>query len=402
MLFFEILVVALQSLRQNIMRSILTMLGVIIGVGAVITVVALGEGARASVNAQLEGLGANNLSVRSGRGFGRDHSRGARMTIDDVYELIENSTSIGRVIPELSRNAQLEYKNVSGSSTSVLGTWVGYLEMNNWPLESGRFFTTTEQEGARRLAVIGKEVTEGLFPAYIDPVGQQIRLNGVTFEVIGTLPEKGGSSWFSRDNVVIVPMATAMRRLFGTEYISSMTVEALSEDHVTMAMAEIESVMRRQHRLRPGVENDFSISRQTEFLSVMQDANQTFTLLLGGIAGISLIVGGIGIMNIMLVSVTERTREIGIRKSIGARKSAIQLQFLIEAITLSCMGGVIGIALGYIASDQLGTRFGWQMLVSPDSVMLAFGFSAAIGVVFGFYPARRASLLDPIEALRYD
>ena len=160
--------------------------------------------------------------------------------------------------------------------------------------------------------------------------------------------------------------------------------------------------MRRQHRLRPGVENDFSISRQTEFLSVMQDANQTFTLLLGGIAGISLIVGGIGIMNIMLVSVTERTREIGIRKSIGARKGAIQLQFLIEAITLSCMGGVIGIALGYIASDQLGTRFGWQMLVSPDSVMLAFGFSAAIGVVFGFYPARRASLLDPIEALRYD
>ncbi len=402
MLFFEILAVALQSLRQNVMRSILTMLGVIIGVGAVITVVALGEGARASVNAQLEGLGANNLSVRSGRGFGRDRSRGARMTIDDVHELIENSTSIGRVIPELSQNAQLEYKNVSGSSTSVLGTWVGYLEMNNWPLESGRFFTATEQEGARRLAVIGKEVTEGLFPSYIDPVGQQIRLNGVTFEVIGTLPEKGGSSWSSRDNVVIVPMATAMRRLFGTDYISSMTVEALSEDHVTMAMAEIESVMRRQHRLRPGVENDFSISRQTEFLSVMQDANQTFTLLLGGIAGISLIVGGIGIMNIMLVSVTERTREIGIRKSIGARKSAIQLQFLIEAITLSCLGGAIGIALGYLASAQLGTRFGWNMLVSPDSVMLAFGFSAAIGVVFGFYPARRASQLDPIEALRYD
>ncbi len=399
MLFFEIIAVALSSLRANMMRSILTMLGVIIGVGAVITMVALGEGAQESVNSQLEGLGANNLTVRSGHAWGRS-SRGAKMKIEDVHELIENSTAIGRVIPELSENAQLEYKNASGSSTSVLGTWPGYLEMNNWPLESGRFFTETEQEGARRLAVLGKEVKDNLFPAYIDPIGEQIRLNGVSFEVIGTLPEKGGM--FSRDNIVVVPLASAQRRLFGSDLISSMTVEALSDEHVTMAMAEIESVLRRQHRLRPGVDNDFSISRQTEFLSVMQDANQTFTLLLAGIAGISLLVGGIGIMNIMLVSVTERTREIGIRKSIGARKSAIQLQFLIEAIALSCFGGAIGIAIGYLASEQLGSRFGWSMLVSPDSVMLAFGFSAAIGVVFGFYPARRASKLDPIEALRYD
>jgi putative ABC transport system permease protein len=401
MLFFEILAVALSSLRANLMRSVLTMLGIIIGVGAVITMVALGEGAQAAVNEQLEGLGANNLSVRSGSGWGRS-SRGAKMSIDDVYEIIDNSSAVGRVIPELSQNAQLEYKNQSGTSTSVLGTWVGYLEMNNWPLQSGRFFTATEQEGARRLAVIGKEVHDNLFPDYVDPIGEQIRLNGVSFEVIGTLGEKGGSSWFNRDNTVIVPLDAAMRRLFGTDYISSMTVEALSDGHVTMAMAEIESILRRQHRLRPGVDNDFSIRRQTEFLSAMQNANQTFTLLLAGIAGISLLVGGIGIMNIMLVSVTERTREIGIRKSIGARKSAIQLQFLIEAVTLSCMGGAIGISLGYLASSQLGARLGWSMLVSPDSVMLAFGFSAVIGVVFGFYPARRASVLDPIEALRYD
>ena len=200
----------------------------------------------------------------------------------------------------------------------------------------------------------------------------------------------------------MIPLSTAMRRLFGTDYISSMLVEVISDQHVTMATAEIESILRREHRLRPGVENDFNITRQTEFLSAIQESSATFTYLLAGIAGVSLLVGGIGIMNIMLVSVTERTREIGVRKAIGARKSAIQMQFLIEAVLLSCAGGAIGIALGYLASDQLAQRAGWQMLVSTDVVGLAFGFSAFIGIIFGFYPARRASLLDPIEALRYD
>ncbi len=403
MLFFEILIVALESLRANLMRSVLTMLGVIIGVAAVITMVALGEGAQAAVNEQLQGLGANRLTVRAGSSFfRRDSSRGARMRLEDAYAVLQSTTSISSVVPELSRqNVQLEYKNVS-AQVSVTGTWVGYLEMNNWKLASGRFFTLAEQEGNRRVAVLGSEVTANLFPPNVDPIGEEIRLRGVSFEVIGTLEEKGGTSFFSRDNVVIVPLSTAMRRLFGTEYLSSMTVEALSDNYVTMAMAEIESVLRRQHRLRPGVDNDFSISRQTEFLSIMQEANQTFTLLLGGIAAISLIVGGIGIMNIMLVSVTERTREIGVRKAIGARRAAIQLQFLIEAVVLSCLGGAIGIALGYAASQELSARFGWQMVVSPDSVGMAFGFSAAIGILFGFYPARRASRLDPIQALRYD
>jgi len=403
MLGFEIMVVALTSLRANLMRSILTMLGVIIGVAAVITMVALGEGAQASVQDQLAGLGANRLTVRAGSGFRRGFShRGAQMKVEDAYAVQQRATSIAAVVPTLSRNTiQVEWQNAQGTS-SITGTWADYLRMENWPLASGRFFTPTEQEGHRRVAVLGSEAATTIFPPNIDPIGEELRIQSIAFEVIGVLGEKGGSSFFSRDNVIIIPMSTAQRRLFGTELISSMTVEALSEGHLTMAMAEIESILRRQHRLRPGAENDFSITRQTEFLNVMQSTTQSFTFLLAGIAGVSLIVGGIGIMNIMLVSVTERTREIGIRKAIGARRSSIQLQFLIEAIALSCLGGAMGIALGYFASERMAETAGWQMLVSANSVGLAFGFSALIGIVFGFYPARRASRLDPIEALRYD
>ncbi len=406
MLSFEILMVALTSLRANVLRSMLTMLGVVIGVAAVITMVALGQGAQAAVKAQLAGLGATNLTVRPGSGFwGGDHrgrSRGVRMTVDDAYAVRDKTTAIEAVVPVLDRsNIQVEYKSWSGT-LSVTGTWIGYLDLNNWDLASGRFFNVAEQDGIRRVAVLGSEVSENLFPSGVDPVGEEIRIRGIAFQVIGTLEEKGDTGFRSRDNVIIVPLSTAMRRLFGTKYLSNMTVQATSENHLTMAMAEIESVLRRQHRLRPGVDNDFSITRQTEFLSVMASATESFTFLLAGIAAISLLVGGIGIMNIMLVSVTERTREIGIRKAIGARNSAIQLQFLIEAVVLSCLGGAMGIALGYWASNEAAARAGWQMMVSADSVTMAFGFSAFIGVVFGFYPARRASQLDPIEALRYD
>ncbi len=403
MLGFEIMLVALTSLRANLLRSMLTMLGVIIGVAAVITMVALGEGAQASVQDQLAGLGATRLTVRAGadfrRGFG---SRGAQMKVEDAYAVQAKATSVEAVVPTLSRqNVQVEWQNSQGTS-SITGTWADYLRMENWPLASGRFFTETEQEGHRRVAVLGSEAATNIFPSNVDPIGEELRIQSIAFEVIGVMDEKGGSSFFSRDNVIIIPMSTAQRRLFGTELISSMTVEATSEGHLTMAMAEIESILRRQHRLRPGADNDFSITRQTEFLNVMQSATQSFTFLLAGIAGVSLIVGGIGIMNIMLVSVTERTREIGIRKAIGARKNSIQLQFLIEAVVLSCLGGAMGIAVGYFASQRMAESAGWQMLVSANSVGLAFGFSALIGIVFGFYPARRASRLDPIEALRYD
>jgi putative ABC transport system permease protein len=404
MLLLEITLVALSSLRANLMRSILTMLGVIIGVAAVITMGALGSGAQAAVESQIAGLGANTLTVRAGSGFwgGGSRDRGARMEIDDAYAIIEKTTSIGAVVPVLDRSGvQVEYENKAGT-ISVTGTWIGYLEANGFKVDRGRFFTGIEQDGNRRVAVIGSETATNLFDSNVDPIGEQIRISGVVFEIIGILQEKGSMGPFSRDNVAVIPLSTAMRRLFGTDYLSSISVEALSDQHVTMAMAEIESVLRRQHRLRPGTDNDFSITRATEFLNVIAGAQQSFTFLLAGIAAISLIVGGIGIMNIMLVSVTERTREIGIRRAIGARRSAIQLQFLIEAVALSCLGGAMGIALGYMASDQLAARAGWQMMVTGDTVGMAVGFSAMVGVVFGFYPARRASKLDPIDALRYD
>jgi putative ABC transport system permease protein len=284
----------------------------------------------------------------------------------------------------------------------VIGTWVNWPRVNGWSLDRGRFFTETEQEGRRRLAVIGSEVAEDLFPEFVDPIGASVRLNGVQFEVIGVLASKGDTGFRNQDDTVVVPLSTAQYRLFGTEYLSSFVAEAGSDSQVTMATAEIESILRRQHRLRPTVENDFTITGQTEFLNLVAETGRTFTMLLAGIAGVSLVVGGIGIMNIMLVSVTERTREIGLRMAVGARARDILTQFLVEAVTLSLIGGMIGIALGIGSSNAISYLAEWPTILAPESVVLAFGFAAAIGVFFGFYPARKASRLDPIDALRYE
>jgi putative ABC transport system permease protein len=284
----------------------------------------------------------------------------------------------------------------------VIGTWTDWPRVNGWRLDRGRFFTEAEQEGRRRVAVVGSEVAEDLFPEYVDPIGSWIRLNGVQFEVIGVLASKGDTGFRNQDDTVVVPLATAQSRLFGTEYLSSFVAEARSDAHVTMATAELESILRRTHRLRPAVENDFTITGQTAFLDLVAETGQTFTLLLAGIAGVSLVVGGVGIMNIMLVSVTERTREIGVRKAMGATRRSIRLQFLIEALVLSTLGGTLGISLGWAASEFFQWRLGWSTLVSLTAVVLAFGFSATVGIVFGLYPAFRAARLDPIEALRYE
>jgi putative ABC transport system permease protein len=402
MLFLEIIKVAMASLRANVMRSSLTMLGVIIGVAAVIAMVALGEGAQARVQEQLSTLGANRLTVRAGAGWfsgGRD--RGARLSIDDARAVQDGASAVATVVPVLERNATVEYGNLS-SSMEVIGTWVNWPRVNGWELDRGRFFTEAEQEGRRRLAVIGSEVAEDLFPEFIDPIGSSVRLNGVQFEVIGVLAAKGDTGFRNQDDTVVVPLSTAQYRLFGTEYLSSFVAEATTERQVTMATAEVESILRRQHRLRPTVENDFTITGQTEFLNLVAETGRTFTLLLAGIAGVSLVVGGIGIMNIMLVSVTERTREIGLRKALGATKRSIRLQFLIEAVVLSSLGGALGVTLGSVAASAFRWRFGWHTVVSPDAVPLAFGFSAIVGVLFGFYPAFRASRLDPIVALRFE
>ena len=402
MLIFEILWVALSSLRLNLLRSLLTMLGVIIGVAAVITMVALGEGAQSAVRQQIQQLGSNRLTVRPGGSWwsGRRHT-GGHLTLDEARKVAEQSSSVVSVLPILERTAQLEYEDRS-VEIHLQGTWVSFPEANSWPLAAGRFFTESEEQGRRRVAVIGSQVAEQLFSPGVDPVGQTVRLRGVQFEIIGTLVERGDSGFRSRDDVVVVPLSTAQSRLYGTKYLSHFLAEVVTEEQLTLAMAEIESVLRRSHRLRPGTENDFSITRQTEFLNLIAETGQTFTFLLAGIAMISLLVGGIGIMNIMLVSVTERTREIGVRKAIGATRWNIQLQFLIEAVVLSCAGGVTGIVVGWSASRFLADWAGWQMLISPDAVSMAFGFSAMVGILFGFYPARRASRLDPIDALRYE
>jgi putative ABC transport system permease protein len=404
MLFLEIIRVALGSLRSNPMRSGLTMLGVIIGVAAVITMVALGTGAQASVEERIQSLGSDLLSVRGGfsMSMGPARSRAQTLRTEDATAILEDATSVLAVVPEYEGNAQVEV-GATNLNTEVLGTWANWAEVNNWELEVGRFFNQAEAEGRRRVAVLGYDVAEQLFPASVDPVGAQVRVRGISFEVLGVLAAKGGGFGpTSRDEIVVIPLSTAQWRVFGSDRLSGMTVQMADEHSVNMTMAEIEVILRRQHRLRPDQENDFFIASQSQFMDLMAESSQTFTMLLAGIASVSLLVGGIGIMNIMLVSVTERTREIGIRKAIGATRASIQQQFLIEAVVLSCVGGGLGIAFAFLASDALAEQFGWSMVVPTDAVLTAFGFAALIGIVFGFYPAMRASRLDPIESLRFE
>jgi putative ABC transport system permease protein len=404
MLFLEIIRVALVSLRSNPMRSGLTMLGVIIGVAAVITMVALGTGAQSAVEERIQSLGSDLLTVRGGftMSFGPARSRAQTLTTEDATAVLEGATSITAVVPEYESNAQIEMGN-NNLNTEVLGTWANWTEVNNWELEAGRFFNQAEAEGRRRVAVLGYDVAEQLIPANVDPVGAQVRIRGISFEVLGVLSAKGGGFGpTNQDEIVVIPLSTAQWRVFGSDRLSSMTVRMADESMMNMAMAEIEVILRRQHRLRPDQENDFFIASQSQFMELMAESSQTFTLLLAGIASVSLLVGGIGIMNIMLVSVTERTREIGIRKAIGATRGSIQQQFLIEAIVLSCVGGGLGVALAVFASGAMAEQFGWTMVIPTDAVILSFGFAALIGVVFGFYPAMRASRLDPIESLRFE
>lgn len=404
MLYFEIMRVALNSLRVNPLRSMLTMLGVIIGVAAVITMIALGTGAQAAVEAQLNSLGADLLTVSQGWGKGRDGARGRseRLSVDDAVAIQAKTRTITDVVPVSERDAQVEYGNVN-LGTKVIGTWAQWAELNNWEIAQGRFMTQAEADGRRRVAVLGSALSELLFTPSIDPVGSQIRIRGIQFEVIGVFQEKGATGvGRNKDEQVWIPLSTSQWRVFGSDRINNIQVKIASENLMTAAMAEIEAVIRREHRLRPDAESDFRIDAATTYLEVIQESRETFTMLLAGIAAVSLVVGGIGIMNIMLVSVTERTREIGIRKAIGATSGSVQLQFLIEAVVLSCLGGAFGIALAWVASEQLTESFGWTMVIPPDAVIMSFGFAALIGIVFGFYPAVRASRLDPIEALRFE
>jgi putative ABC transport system permease protein len=406
MLFQEIIAVALGALRANKLRSMLTMLGIVIGVAAVIAMVALGTGAQTAVKERIAALGTTLLTVTPGqqRGMGvviADQQ--TKLTMDDAAAIEERAPNVLAVQPEMNRNLQVTWTN-KNAQASIVGTSANYLEVRKYRLLAGRMFTRLEDEAKQRLAVVGPAVATNMGLASPDALlGENIRIRGIQFTVIGVLESKGQATPFGNpDEQILIPINTARFRVLGTDRLRSISVLAASEAKIPDAMADIQRVLRREHRLRQNQPDDFQMRSQADFLNTLGETTQVFTYLLSGIAAVSLLVGGIGIMNIMLVSVTERTREIGIRKALGATRSNILLQFLIEAIVLCCLGGLVGILVGSGGAIAMSKAFAWNVKVSAPAIGLAFAFSAAVGLIFGVWPARRAAVLDPIVALRYE
>ncbi|HCA47764.1 MAG TPA: multidrug ABC transporter substrate-binding protein [Armatimonadetes bacterium] len=390
---------AYSSLMANKSRSILTMLGVIIGVASVLIVVAIGEGLKTDTINRIRGMGANLLTIRPGGGDeGWRASRPGRLTEEDVKALQEQARHISAVAPVVQTNGNAKYRNLS-HTTGVVGATTVWPKVMAFEMAYGRFLTTSEERARSRVAVLGQEVVNELF--YGRPlIGEFIRINGVPFEVIGILSEKGGG-FGDPDDQIVIPITTARQRLVGDADLRNIYVSAATEEEVPEAIESIKQVLRRAHRVNEFTE-DFRIRDQSEMLATMTETTSQITMFVSGIALVSLIVGGVGIMNIMLVSVTERTREIGIRKAVGARRNDILAQFLIESVMLSLIGGVIGLSLGWIGSEMLGDTLGWATIVPSWAIAVSLLFSGAVGIFFGFYPAQKAAALDPIECLRYE
>jgi putative ABC transport system permease protein len=402
MMGLEIIRVALDAIRANKLRSFLTMLGIIIGIAAVIAMVALGEGAQRTVQARLQGLGTNVLTVRPGQQFmGGIDRGGARLTARSADALVRDGQYIAAVAPEMERRFQVTFGGAN-ANVQVVGTWPSYFQLQNHRLDFGRLYTEGEDRGRRRVAVVGARFGERLSTPTSLLVGQTIQVRGIPFEVIGVLAEKGEQGWMNPDETLYIPLGTAQFRVFGTENVRSILVQSTSTADMDRTVAAIDRVLRREHRLRPGAPSNFNVRDQAALLSTFEETTRTFGFLLAGIAFVSLVVGGIGIMNIMLVSVTERTREIGIRKALGARRRDILFQFLVESLVLCVAGGVLGLALGTGAAVMLQRTAGWNTALAPEAMALALAFSAAVGLFFGLWPARRAAKLPPIVALRYE
>lgn len=401
---------ALRALRVNILRSVLTTLGIIIGVAAVIIMVSVGAGAEARVDQLISSLGSNLLMVLPGTGTAGGARLGAgstpTITTDDAEAIQREIAHVDVVAPSVRGPGQVVFGNLNWS-TLVYGVTPEYLIAREWHILTGRGFTAQEVKGAAKVALLGETVIQNLFPGE-NPLGQIIRINRVLFEVIGVLKGKGQTLMGrDQDDTVFIPISTAKMRVLGGRYLGGRTVGAIfvkvrEAELVSQVEAEVRKLLRQRHRLRPGQENDFFTRNLSEFLEARAESSRAMSLLLAAVACVSLIVGGIGIMNIMLVSVTERTREIGLRMAIGAKSRDILNQFLIEAVTLSLIGGVIGISLGVGGAVAISMFGEWPMIVEINSLILAFGFAAAVGVFFGYYPARKAARLDPIEALRYE
>ncbi len=397
--------ISFRNILKNKTRSLLTALGIIIGVGSVIVMVGIGTGSRVRVEEQIAGMGTNLIMVnaggqRSGGGVSQGAGTGVRLSLSDVDRLRRDGTLIQALSPNVTTAAQI----ISGSRnwrTQVSGVSTEYPEIRNYAIASGAFFTETDVKVSRSVAVLGPTVAGELFPDK-DPLGQQLRVNRVPFTVIGVCESKGQGGFGDQDDYVLVPYTTAMNKLTGTTYLRSIYISAVSADRIEEAQAEITALLREEHKIRDGMDDDFRIGSQTEITERAGSIADTMTLLLGSIAAVSLIVGGIGIMNIMLVSVKERTREIGIRMAVGARARDVLLQFLIEAFVLSLLGGIIGMLLAFSISLVLNNFTSLAIVIEWNIVLLAFGFSGAVGIFFGFYPAKKASELNPIEALRYE
>ncbi|MCX6944061.1 MAG: ABC transporter permease [Opitutales bacterium] len=396
------LIVALRALRRNKLRSMLTALGIIIGVGAVIAMVSIGNGAKAQVEAQVAGLGQNVISVFSGSSMGGGMRGGwgsaPTLTLEDATAISREIAGVAGVSPEVRDRNQV-LANGLNWNTQVNGEGPDYPAIRSWPLTSGAMFTEQDVRSVAKVAVIGQTVVDQLFPGQ-DPIGQTLRIRNIPFKVVGVLASKGFNLFGQdQDDTVLVPYTSHMKRLSRRTALNSILVQAVSADAIDRVQQDITDVLTQR---RKGKEPDFTVRNQVELAQAATATSRTLTLLLAAIAGVSLIVGGIGIMNIMLVSVTERTREIGIRLAVGAHGRDVLLQFLIESVVLSSLGGVLGILLGIGASQLVSVVNGWPVLVSTSAVVVAFCFSAAVGMFFGFYPARKAARLDPIDALRYE
>ena len=406
-LLWENIKISLRALRVNILRSILTMLGVIIGVGAVITMVAIGEGAKKTIESQLKSLGSNVIFLRPGkRKFRhvRSANQFAKLTRDDAIA-IKGLKKTGVPLVDLSEEvygqAQIVFANKNWN-TRLMGVTPNYATIRVSPPQVGRFFTEEENRTKQRVCLLGKTVYEKLFPKGQNPIGQTVKINRKNFKVIGLLPNKGADYWRDRDDMVAIPLVTAMDRVLGRKSLGSINVQVSSPELIDSVIESMKELLRKRHRIKENEEDDFFIMNMTEIRNTLEKTTKTLALLLGAIAGISLVVGGIGIMNIMLVSVKERTREIGLRKALGARNVDVLFQFLMEAVVICLLGGAIGIMIAGLVSFLVGLMFDWPTGLSLQAITMAFFSSFSVGVLFGLWPARQASLLSPIESLRYE